>query len=170
MQSGDNDTKETNSTTNVPEQKEFEPLYSEDEVRNIVKAFISAWMRKDVQIKFPLAEEIKNQGRFANRKIDNESAMSREVSIKTELTDLISICAGHTGATPAQQKNAVLLLFQQILSYRSGNRIEGKFMEYIMEDRLAKAEDNIDELNKHFEELYFYVRTKLDNPNPLGGK
>ena len=167
--SDDNATRPS-TTPKSQETEEFEPLFSEDEVRKIVKSFVTSWVSNETRVVFPSMKEIKETTKRDGEKINDTTAQNRAAYLKTELADLISICAGRTSATSEQQRKAMYELFYNLFLYRAGNRIEGKFIHNIMEERLCSIEENIKELNTHFEELYFYVKSKLPDDSSLKGK
>jgi hypothetical protein len=135
------------------QQKERFSIFSKEEVRSIVKGFVSAWLRQGVSIEFPTAEEILARDRWQGKQITATEATQRELTGKKELLELIMICCGDRSATDVQVEEATLKLFGAILRLRAGERIKGSFWEYNLEDRLSILERGLELTNNLVKEL-----------------
>jgi hypothetical protein len=164
MQDTNNSPKETSKKTD-DSATESEALFSKEQVKSILRSFITAYLNNDIKIRFPLADEVREQAKYRNEKLDKEASQAQEAKYKMDLNDLISVASGHTGATPQQQEVAIFELWQKVLDLRSGNRIDGKFLVYSLEDRIKRIEERLKDLFDHYEQLYFYVRTHVSDDN-----
>jgi hypothetical protein len=151
MQDTNNSPKETSKKTD-DSATESEALFSKEQVKSILRSFITAYLNNDIKIRFPLADEVREQAKYRNEKLDKEASQAQEAKYKMDLNDLISVASGHTGATPQQQEVAIFELWQKVLDLRSGNRIK-------------RIEERLKDLFDHYEQLYFYVRTHVSDDN-----
>ena len=103
-------------------------IFSQEEVLSIIKGFILAWLQGNVNIRFPTAEEIVSMNKETGAEIDISEARSQEFAGKNVFTELILICSGIEPSTFEEQEEAYMNLFNRILAYRVGQRIEGKFL------------------------------------------
>lgn len=62
-------------------------------------------------------------------------------------------------ATTEEQKKAMNYLFQRILALRTGNRLEGRFVEYTLEERLSKLEEGLSITNNLVEQIIEWLRS-----------
>ena len=140
---GSNPPEETNEIEETNKQKS--PLFSPNEMQNIVKDFIIAWTRNQIKIQFPTEIEIRHAPSFSSV---NKPAKIIEDAIKTDFNNWISICLSNE-ATPEQKQQAVKKLFNFILNYRLGDRIKGEIPEYKFEEkeRIQKIEEKIEAIN-----------------------
>ena len=102
------------------------PLFSEAEKRDIIRAFITAYLRGEVEITLWAPDwtpEMKVVD-YERKKIPNE----RKVEARRRFVDNVSIASGATPSTPEQLKNSVNSLFQLILWSRSGGLMKGEFL------------------------------------------
>jgi hypothetical protein len=102
-------------------------IFSQDEILSIIKGFILAWLQGNVSIRFPTAEEIVSMNKETGVETDIAEARQQEFAGKNVFTELILICSGIEPSTPDEQEEAYMNLFNRILAYRVGQRIEGKF-------------------------------------------
>ena len=102
-------------------------IFSHEEILSIIKGFILAWLQGNVGIRFPTAEEIVSMNKESGIETDINEARQQEFAGKNVFTELILICSGIEPSTPDEQEEAYLNLFNRILAYRVGQRIEGKF-------------------------------------------
>jgi len=160
------ETDTTKSTISLPEKSVC--LFTQEEATSIAKDFINAWMRGEVEFDFPCVQELAERARIMGKKIDYEQADKTERKEKEGLRELIIICSDNTTSTLEQRQKAMQDIFRHIINLRLGHRLKGKFTELKLEDKIKKLEENIGELNKHFEELYFYVKTKIPDDSILG--
>lgn len=129
--------------------KPEESIFTEEEIKAIVKGFVLAWLRGDVEIRFPPPEI-----RFPSPTSFGMAQMN-ESHTKKKFINLIMICSGATQATLTERQNAVTHLFYEILAHRAAGRIEGQwqFIEYGIEERLQRLERDFEALKKRVEQL-----------------
>jgi hypothetical protein len=102
-------------------------IFSHEEILSIIKGFILSWLQGNVGIRFPTAEEIVSMNKESGVETDITEARQQEFAGKNVFTELILICSGIEPSTPEEQEEAYLNLFNRILAYRVGQRIEGNF-------------------------------------------
>jgi len=149
----DNSTKEPNDDAGLSHEKSSKSIFSEDEVQNIVKGFVSAWLKGEVKISFPSKDEQLATAKETKETIDGIEAARREAHYKIEFTNRIMLASSTGGATSEKQQEAVSLLFQDILLYRSSERIEGQFSESSVNERLQSLEQRANVTNEMVKQL-----------------
>lgn len=151
--------KETSDTDAVKRSN----LFSQEEVKSIVKGFVSAWIKGHVSINFPTATEI-SEFRKRGYVMTNQTAtpQEQEINTKNRFTNLILVCCGSKPSTVEEQEKAMVDLFDEIMGYRQGDRIKGEFEEYSLEDRLAKLEEGLRVTNELAEQLIALHRRELE--------
>lgn len=153
------DSEKANKTdARVPKKAGARAIFSEAEIRDTIKGFISGWLKGNVKINFPNAQELYQRSQFEKRKISFEEATQKELSGKNFFKDLINICTGVKPASPEGLQEANDELFDYILSYREGDRIEGEIVEYSIQERLSKLEEGLKVTNDLVQELVVSVR------------
>lgn len=134
-------------------EKDINPVFSDDEVRSTVKGFILAFIRKEVHIHFPNATDYQNLQTIKNplKELSIEEKAKQiqhgleiEQTAKKHFTDILEKCAGLQECSSSERRKAFQQLFKDICSYRLGNRIEGNFWDYSIEERLEKLEKKVD--------------------------
>lgn len=138
----------------------YSGIFSEDEIKNIVKAFISAYLRGDIKIDFKNAKELMDEAQMSHQKLSFQDALQQEIAIKKPVLEQIAICAGTRKATPEERMKAVSNLFYLIVGIRSSDRLIGNFMLFNPEKRLDKLEEDLSETNRLVQEMIFYLRSK----------
>lgn len=93
-------------------------LFSEKEVKDIVKGFIMAYVQGKMTIVTP----------------DNK--------VNKSFLECIRICAGERLATESEVDNAISYLFTTIIAARSAGRLKGEFGKSSMEERLFELEED----------------------------
>lgn len=154
MQSEGN--KEQESKGKIPDQK-TKALFSQKEIRTIVKDFAAAYISGQIKIHFLDAQQ---QLQFANlrgEKLSYVEAEKKELDMKNTLKTNIAISVGAKRSTPEEFQKAIDDLFDDILAYRNGGRIEGVFMEYAMEVRIRQLEEGMEAVNNLVEEIVEWV-------------
>lgn len=124
------------------------PLFSKEEVESTVKGFLLAWMRGEIVIHFPTANEYVTGGEERGEKITAQEARARETQNKTIVTGLIEVCSGRKTASPVELEQATTSLFRYIMWWRQGERIEGKFLEYSIEQKMSELERKLEATNR----------------------
>lgn len=127
---------------------EAKPLFSQDEVENTVKGFLLAWMRGELTVHFPTSDDIHSLSVAQGKPITLQEAKAKEHENKKEFTNLIEVCSGRTPASPAELEKATTSLFRYIMWWRQGERIEGKFLEYSIEEKMNELERKLEATNR----------------------
>jgi len=156
-----NDEKQ-NSTVDAEKQTQQNApsIFTREEIVTTVRSFLLAWIKNDIKIHFPTAEEIQYHVKQDGRKIDRFIACQQERDGKIHFLDKIVLVAGTRPATKEQQEYAINELFKDILCYRCGNRIEGTFGKKEDYDaRLSRVEEQIEAMNVIIQELVIYYRS-----------
>lgn len=167
MKDNNKDTINVDVSTKNQETEIFEPLMSEVEVRQIVKEFVIAWIDKEITIIFPSIKEVRENFKAIGENNSECEALTQIVKMQTEITNLVSICAGRIKATPDEQRKAMYELFYKILFYRTNDRIQGQFMHNTVKEQINEIKEDVKELTKRFEDLYFYVKSKIPDDSSL---
>jgi hypothetical protein len=158
----DNNAKEPSNSASIPHEKSAKSvLFSEDEIQDIVKGFVSAWVQGEVKILFPDREEHKYLAKERQESIDDKEALQREVNLKVEFADRIMMASSTGRATSEEQRKAISLLFNDILLYRSSGKIEGQFSTGSMNERLQRLEQGSDTTNDLVKQLVDMHRQEL---------
>jgi hypothetical protein len=121
-------------------------IFSQEEVLSTIKGFILSWLQGNIAIQFPTAQEIVSMNKEAGAETSFEQARAQEFKSKKIFTDLILLCSGIEQTTLAEQEEASINLFNRILAYRCGNRIEGRFTKQDVNDRLSKLEESVEHI------------------------
>lgn len=153
MQGNGENTNEEQSKANDSTIGEKKPLFSRREIRAIVKDFISAWLSGQIKIKFLTCAELLNEAKLQGEQLTYKKASQQEIDLKMELKNCINICVGAVKATSEEQNRALESLFDRILTFRNGNRIEGKFMAYELEQRIQRLEEGLGITNNLVQEM-----------------
>jgi len=162
MQNDDKSTSEKqDNSTPKPEEQKPRPLFSQEEIKDIIKGFVLAWLGGHITIKFPSAEELLARSKLENRKLDYKQATDEELAGKLDTIELISICAGAKPATHEEQQKATGDLFHRILLLRSADRIKGNFVKYSTEERLTRLEEGLKVTNDLVKQLVELHREEL---------
>lgn len=132
-------------------------IFSEDEIRQTVKRFVLAWLRGEITIHFPSAEEFFTRSTLMKQKTDFRQASESEILCKGTFIEQVSICVGNKKATSEEREEAIDWLFKTILSLRSAERVEGRFTEFDIEERFLRIEERIKALNTMVQELIIVV-------------
>jgi hypothetical protein len=161
-----------NQTNNKPENTEkqteekTESIFTREEIVATVRSFILAWIKNDLKIHFPVAEEIMNNEKKAGNRVDKTEAHYREQSGKMEIINTISILAGLTPATRDEKEKAITLMFKHILGLRCGDRVEGSFGKKEDYDlHLSSIEEQIEAMNNSIQQLIIWYRSLVTPRN-----
>lgn len=141
--------------------KDVIPIFSQEEIRTIIKEFISAYVRGDLSIKFMSAEERLIIAKRTGQRLDFKTAYDQDLEDKKPIIDLIAICTDAKQSSPEEKSKAIKDLFYLILFARSSGRLQGKFMTFDIEARLRKLEQDLEQTNKLVAELLITVRGLL---------
>jgi len=149
------DTTQTEKSSSL--QRVAKPLFSEKEVRTIVKDFVSAYISGQIKIDFPTAYSILERAKRTKESMDYKKAHERELQVKFQIEELIEIASGTTKSTPEEQETAISELFGRIITMRNSKRIEGVFTEYALEARIRRLEEGIDTVNNLVKEIIDWI-------------
>lgn len=118
-------------------------VFTEEEVADIIKGFIIAYMRGTITVNFPDAEFLmwlhKEQ---EGEEITTGQALKESGEDRVRFRNLVGITTGATPSTQVELKKATEELFQSILALRNGQRIEGEFSEFRFEQKIVDLEKN----------------------------
>lgn len=132
-------------------------LYSDKEIKMIVKDFIAAYISGQIQVSFPNATEYTNIAKASNEKIDFKEARDREDKGKRLFRNQISRCIGEEKVTAESQTAATKSLFLTIVALRNGERITGVFTEYALESRIRQLEEGQEKANTLIQEIVDWI-------------
>jgi hypothetical protein len=131
-------------------------LLSQREIRSIMKDFAIAYVEGRIKINFQTANEMLKRAQLEGKVLDFGTATQDEIDQKTGFKNTISICLGVIKATPDEVQKAICILFDDILILRNGDRIEGVFTQYGLENRIKEVEEGLDKVNNLVEEMIEY--------------
>ncbi|MCL2172130.1 MAG: hypothetical protein LBH62_03720 [Nitrososphaerota archaeon] len=114
-------------------------LYSEEDVRKIVNEFVTSWIKGDLIIRFPTANELGKQNPLSLT-LTKDPSVNAELKIKEHYIDLILICAGVKHTSIEEQQKAISEVFKMMLMFRSANRIENQNITKDIEKRFTDLE------------------------------
>jgi len=134
------------------------PIFSKEEIKSIVKGFISSFISGQIVVKFKSADEFINEAKYDGKRLKNEEALRMEVSNKNALLDVIHVCDGTKQAKKEEIDQAISLLFDSIMGLRMAQRISGTFYGSDMEARIRKLEEGLSKTNSLIEEFVVWVR------------
>ena len=151
-------TKETKQTSekNEKENSEIEKLrtiFTEEEIRSTVKAFVLALLRGKISINFPTRNALMEEAKKRNEKMDYGEATDKEIHGKVEFRNNIEIISGSESSTESELNQAMNYVFNKILTFRSALRIEGTFLEFDIEKKLDDLELRLSATNNVIEEF-----------------
>ena len=139
------------------------PLFSEGDVRKIVFAFVSSWIRGDIVIRFPTAAELAKKTPLSIA-FPTDPSVNAELKIKEHYVDMLSILAGIKQASMEEKEKAVNEVFKMLLMFRSANRIEGKIISNDLEKRLTDVEKNLSSTTKLVEQITGFLFKEKKKP------
>lgn len=128
-------------------------IFSENEIRITVKAFVMGFLRGTIKVSFPTIESIKKVQERQGLNVDNKTVVSLEDSLKNDFLDAIEIVSGTQKSTIEEQEESIRYIFSTILSARSANRIHGDFLEFELEKKIDDLEHKLNATNNVVEEL-----------------
>jgi hypothetical protein len=123
---------------------ELNPIFTEEEIRSIVKGFVAAYAEGRVKIRFPVASTLLERAKKEGVSIDYKRAVDQELGAKEYFKKLIiDIDRGSV----EEQNETIAKLFSLIISARSGGKIEGVFASSTIDERLARLEQQLLSIN-----------------------
>jgi len=141
--------------------QKLKTIFSDEEVRSTVKAFVLAYIRGKITIEFPNTQEYLNEHKFGGKKYTFEEAKNKESSTKFDFVRNINIISGKIKVTEAELEKTTHDLFSDILLCRAGHRIKGEFMEFDIEKKIDDLEKRLDATNNVITEFVkWYTETE----------
>jgi hypothetical protein len=133
-------------------------LFNDKDVTKLVKSFAEGWLRGEVKINFPTAHEISKSVQpnsefkgFIYFNDTLEEAKYAELSQKQYFMKLIkTVC--DSGATEVEQEKAIASLFELLMAFRCGQRIDGVFKDDSLE-KIKTLEKRISAMDRVLKEL-----------------
>jgi len=150
---GDEHKTEEKTSIHVSPKVEAKPIFSQREIRRIIKDFISAWISGQIKLSLVTHDELIAYAKRAGENLNYKEAIQHELDNKATFQSLIGICSGTIKATQEEQQKAMCDLFSYILTLRNGDRIQGKFMDYELEERIHRLEDGLSITNNLVEQI-----------------
>lgn len=132
-------------------------LFSYYEIRDIVKGFTIAWLRGDIKINFPTAQSLLERSKFEGIKLSPKEASDKEVTYKFEFTSSLLVFSKGEFKTEKEYKERLLDIFNTIMSFKLGDRIEGKFIPYSREERILRLEEGLSKTNDLVKEMVDFM-------------
>jgi hypothetical protein len=133
-------------------------LFSDEEIRKVVKNFIEAYLMGNVFIKFKSATEFVKEAQIEGKHLNVKKAIDMELQGKKPFLDLISICTGAKKAESDEINSALGELFDYIVLFRSANRIKDNVMGLNLEKRIGTLEKDLEETNALVKEILVYLK------------
>jgi hypothetical protein len=142
-------------------------IFSDEEVRNTVKGFISAYVKGTITVNFANSESIKDVRKAKGEDIDDNRALNIEIDAKKDFVRQIQIITGRLSCTQTEFESAVNRIFAYLLVWRSSNRIVGTFMNYEMERKIEDIEQKLDATNNLVVELVNWLTEEAKGHDSL---
>jgi len=136
-----------------PSEEIVKPLLSQREIRSIVKDFAIAYLEGRIKLIHVDAQERIEVAKKQGVTVDYATALDGELKGKVAFRNRIAICIGSKEATSDELQQAISELFDEILSFRNGDRIVGVFSEYSLIARVKEIEEGLDKVNSLVEEI-----------------
>jgi hypothetical protein len=136
-------------------------LFSFDERRRVVVSFIDAYLRGSVRVSYWSAADI--TGATVSLSTGLPISGAEKAQYKKTFHDLLGLACGMGDPTPssAQVSNAIDTLFRMVVSFRTGEFLEGEFLSVPnVEARMNSLEARVSSIEKLFEELQ--LRLKIE--------
>ena len=153
------DVKQSNDNNSKVE--ELRTIFSEEEIRNTVKAFTLAYFRGTADIGFDNANNFLELAKVKGEKLSYTEAEKKEVDNKNLLLRDMKIVSGSLESTPVEFEESIKSLFNNIINLRAGHRIKGTFLEFDFEQKLDQMDERISATNRVVEEFVnWYIETE----------
>jgi hypothetical protein len=132
-------------------------LFSEKEIKAIVKDFIAAYISGQITIHFPNAEDLMDMARREGGIKDFKQASKEENNLKMNFRTRMATCVGAIKSTPEEQMASINGFFETIIAMRNGGRIIGVFTEYPLEVRIKRLEEGLEVTNNLVKEIVEWI-------------
>ena len=142
-------------------------IFSDEEVRNTVKGFISAYVKGTITIRFADSETIRDSKKTTGESIDEAEAKNLEIGAKKNFVRQIKIITGRLPSTKIEFERAINYIFACLLAWRSSNRIDGTFMNYEIEQKIDDLEQKLDATNNLVVELVNWLTEEASGNDGL---
>jgi len=154
---------EKKSTTNE-KSEELRTIFTEEEIRNTVKAFTLGFFRGTLVIHYNNVQDIIQIEKEKGNKISYEEAETKELDGKSVMMENLKIVSGSIESTNNELNSAIKTIFNSIINLRVGHRISGTFLEFDVEKRIDQMEEKISATNKVVEEFVnWFIETEKGN-------
>lgn len=163
--SSDKDTQEIKKSETEKQVKQIRSIFTFEEIQDIVRAFVKAFILGRVDINFPTAQELIAVSERKGKPIEYEEASREELGYKNDFRNVIKICSGAKESTQDELKNAIHDLFERILQGRGSHRINGEFLDYNLETRVTDLERKLDVTNTVVKELIGWLTEEAKGNN-----
>ena len=151
-------------TSSEKKSEELRNIFTEEEIRNTVKAFTLAFYRGTIDIRFDTVNDIITLEKNKGKEISYEKALAKEIKIKSSVTTNLKIISGSVESTGEELDLAIKGIFNTILYLRAGHRIKGTFLEFDVEKRIDQMEEKISATNKVVKEFVtWFIETEKGN-------
>ncbi len=133
---------------------------TQTDIKNTVSSFVLAWIRGDVVIDFPDAEQIIFVDKKQGKATSFPDAIKLELDNKKQFRERISVFLGNTPSTSGQKEQAMSDLFKELIDFRCGGRIKGTFgKQDDFEARITAIEERIEDMNNNIQQLIIWYRS-----------
>jgi hypothetical protein len=142
-------------------------LFSQQDIRRFVTEFVASWIRGDIIIRFPTANELAKKTPLSIA-FPTDPSVNAELKIKEHYVDLLSVIAGIKPSSTEEQEKAIDEVFKILLMFRSANRIEGKIISNDLEKRIQELEKAAKNQSKLVDQITAFLftpkKTKANKP------
>lgn len=143
---------------NIEQKQETRTIFSREEIESTVKGFVLAYIRGRIKIVFPTSEDFEIIKKRSGEKSDFKDSFNTELKGKEWFLQLIEIISGIKPSSPDQLEVVKNEVFKLILIFRSGQRIDGLFFDYSLEEKMKDLEKKLDATNDVIVQLVKWFR------------
>ena len=158
--SGNQDKNPEGQGAENPQDKKRLPdaVFSPEETISLVKGFVLAYMRGQLEVSLPSSQDLVNEARTMGKNKTLAEAEKEEISALEDIENACAICLGTIPSTQEERQTAVDFIAQLIIRLRSTTRLKGTFMEVRIEEKLAQLEREQDAINALLERFIDWFR------------
>ena len=121
-------------------------LFTEEEVRSMVKDFVMSLATGRIKINSKTSLEFESEAAADGNKISLEQGIKMERDQIKEFMNWVDICSDVRPAKPEERRLAVRALYNRLLNLRLVKRIEGTLYGLELEERVSRLEDRLTEI------------------------
>jgi hypothetical protein len=162
--------------TGIKQESKSDRLFFKQEINDIVKEFIRAYVRGQIKLDLSVSvEPFRNMGSLSDETLASHPLFLKSLELRNGIINMISICSGIKNSTEEQYQDAINNLFVNILILRMTYGIEGSFYSNDIESQFKLIINDLTEIKKDNElykqkiyQVLEYVE-RLD-PSIKGGK